>query len=238
VYETTVLSSIYKEQLAKANKSTWKLIGHDPIPFETQAISKDNMNFVDKNDGSKLELGLAALEFDASIGANFDFKSESCVKALMMSLGVEELRAVVHYQLMQKQLLAIAVLRNQAVTDGTLQGLEELELLKRKPALTVPGAAIRLVDVLSKAVDGVHVEQSKAEQARLASSLSKDAGEHIFSIAARKQRHRPVVSKKYSALLQRVNGQTLNMEAKLRVLRAYRLSLMHEFCQNVLREAY
>lgn len=34
-----------------------------------------------------------------------NFRSESCIKALMIHLGVEELRAVVHYQLMQKQLL-------------------------------------------------------------------------------------------------------------------------------------
>ena len=70
------------------------------------------MNLVDLNDGSRLPLGLAASEFDATLGASLDFRSESCVKALMTDLGVEELRAVLHYELMQKQLLTFAVLRN------------------------------------------------------------------------------------------------------------------------------
>jgi len=52
-------------QLAASNKQTRKLFSSDPIPFETQAIVKDNMNLVDFNDGSKLSLDLAVVrEFD------------------------------------------------------------------------------------------------------------------------------------------------------------------------------
>jgi hypothetical protein len=58
------------------------------------------MNLVDLNDGSNLELDLAAREFDGTLKACLDLRSESCIKALMTDLGVEELRAVVHYQLM------------------------------------------------------------------------------------------------------------------------------------------
>lgn len=58
------------------------------------------MNYVDKNDGSTIEFGIEVEEFDANIMANMNFKSESCVKSLMINIGVEELRAVVHYQLM------------------------------------------------------------------------------------------------------------------------------------------
>ena len=55
------------------------------------------MNLVDHNDGSNIELDLAVLEFDAIICASLNFRSESCVKALMTDLGLEEMRAVVHY---------------------------------------------------------------------------------------------------------------------------------------------
>ena len=55
------------------------------------------MNLVDFNDGSKLQLDLAMREFDATLGASLDFRSESCIKALMTDLGVEELRAIVRY---------------------------------------------------------------------------------------------------------------------------------------------
>jgi hypothetical protein len=52
---------------------------------------------VDYNDGSKIKFDLPVREFDHTLKANLDFKSESCVKALMLNLGVEELRAVLHY---------------------------------------------------------------------------------------------------------------------------------------------
>ena len=46
------------------------------------------------------------------MGINLDFKSESCIKALMTDLGVEELRGILHYQIMHQQLLTIAVMTN------------------------------------------------------------------------------------------------------------------------------
>lgn len=96
-HEVNLLSKIYEEQLQKTNKTTWKLMGHDPIPFEIQSVAKDNVNYVDKNDGSKLEFGIEIQEFDSNIMACMNFRSESCIKALMIHLGVEELRALVHY---------------------------------------------------------------------------------------------------------------------------------------------
>lgn len=79
------------------NKDNFKLVLTDSINFDTQSITKDNMNLIDYNDGSKLDFDLAFREFDMSLKANLDFKSESCIKALMTDLGVEELRAILHY---------------------------------------------------------------------------------------------------------------------------------------------
>lgn len=41
------------------------------------------------------------MEFDIALSANLDLKSESCIKTLMTDLGVEEMRAILHYQIMQ-----------------------------------------------------------------------------------------------------------------------------------------
>ncbi len=59
------------------------------------------MNLVDYNDGSRLDFDFPFREFDMSLKANLDFRSESCIKALMIDLGVEDLRAILHYQMMQ-----------------------------------------------------------------------------------------------------------------------------------------
>jgi len=60
----------------------------------------------------------------------------------------------------------------------------------------------------------------------------------MCSIAELKSRYRPYVSKKYEKVNQRVVGMNYCIEAKLRILRSYRLRILHEFCQDVLKEAY
>jgi hypothetical protein len=44
-----------------------------------------------------LDIDLPFSEFDPTLKASLDFQSDSCIKALMTNLGVEELRAVVRY---------------------------------------------------------------------------------------------------------------------------------------------
>ena len=70
------------------------------INFNTSAILKDRINIVDANHGKNKTFGLPFTEFDLGLGINLDFKSSSCIKALMTDLGLEELRAIVHYQIM------------------------------------------------------------------------------------------------------------------------------------------
>lgn len=105
---------------------------------------KEFANIVDNNDGIKLQdqLGLAFMEFDASLSAILDFKSESCIKTLFLDLGVQELRAILHYQVMQQHLLTIGVKTNQYLIDGPQQGLTELELIKKE--ISVPNAVINV----------------------------------------------------------------------------------------------
>ena len=101
IYECEILGETHLTQLEAANKAE-RLVGAASNSFDTRQISRENSNFVDVNDGSKIEADLAFMEFDATLRASLDFKSECCIKALMTNLGVEELRAVVRYQLLQK----------------------------------------------------------------------------------------------------------------------------------------
>lgn len=92
---------------------------HDtPIAFAVAGLLKDHVNIVDMNDGKNKNFKLSFMEFDEELKANLDLRSESCIKALMTDLGVEEMRAVLHYQVMQQQLLTVAVMSNQGVIDG------------------------------------------------------------------------------------------------------------------------
>jgi hypothetical protein len=73
----------------------------DQINFDLSKIIGDSMNIIDYNDGSVVEFDLPFREFDNTLRASLDLRSESCIKALMSDLGVEEIRAVLHYQMMQ-----------------------------------------------------------------------------------------------------------------------------------------
>lgn len=62
----------------------------------------------------------------------------------MTDLGLEELRAVLHYQIMQQQILKIAIMINQQILDGATKGLYELDFLSKKKQFTVPNFTINL----------------------------------------------------------------------------------------------
>ena len=99
-------------------KGSTKLILLDQINFDISKVLNDCMNLVDVNDGSLIEFDLPFREFDNTLRASLDIRRESCIKALMTDLGVEELRAILHYQMMQQQLLHVAVTVNQTIMDG------------------------------------------------------------------------------------------------------------------------
>ena len=96
-----MLAVIYRAQLKLINKESFKLIMPDSINFDVSTIAKDNFNLIDNNDGSKIEWDLPFREFDYSLRSILDFRSESSLKALFTDLGLEELRAVLHYQVLQ-----------------------------------------------------------------------------------------------------------------------------------------
>jgi len=74
----------------------------DQIPFNTSSILKDQINIVDSNHGKNKIFELPFMEYDAGLCINLDLKNESCIKALMTDLGLEELRGIVHYQIMHQ----------------------------------------------------------------------------------------------------------------------------------------
>ena len=61
----------------------------------------------------------------------------------------------------------------------------------------------------------------------------------MYSLESRKARFRQQVSKKYNQLYSKISlNQDKSIESKLRILRSYRIRLLHEFCRDVLQDAY
>lgn len=101
VSECNILTKIYQQQFQQAGRSQ-KVMASDQIPFNTSSILKDQINIVDSNHGKNKIFELPFMEYDAGLCINLDLKNESCIKALMTDLGLEELRGIVHYQIMHQ----------------------------------------------------------------------------------------------------------------------------------------
>lgn len=82
--------------------------------------------------------------------------------------------------MMQKQLLTIAVTRNQALMDGPQLGLNEIEILMGRSQIAVPGSIVKLSDLFAN--DGPHNSSVERERRRLTGGLSKDVAAHMFNI--------------------------------------------------------
>jgi len=232
VYECQILESVYKQLNKLFNKES-KTDEEGDIGFTTQNIMPNDIwNYIDLNDGSHLKFNLPFVEFDHTLSAKMDFSSESCIKSLLTDLGVEELRAILHYQIMQQQLLTIAVKFNMLLAEGPQRGIKELELLNEYD-ITVPNAIINIYDLFSTNTDMMANSKKKSEETRILQKFSK-MNEHVYLIRMKKARERKIMKKKFDAAVTKIASRLeIKPETKLRVLRAYRLQLLHQFCETV-----
>ena len=95
-----------------------KLYFEESVSFEP--ISDDDMtfvNFVDDGPGSGLIIDLTICEYDPKLVSNLNFRHPDAFKICIMTSGLEEVRAALTYQLMQKQLLIVATRINQLMID-------------------------------------------------------------------------------------------------------------------------
>lgn len=57
------------------------------------------VNFVNDGPARGLGIQLAINEFDTSLGTSLNFMDSECFKSCILPIGLEELRSVVHYEI-------------------------------------------------------------------------------------------------------------------------------------------
>ena len=75
-------------------------------------------NFVDEGPAPAVKTSLSIKEFDPSLMSAVNFSDPEAFKALVTPLGLEELRAVVRYELMNLHLLIVGCRHNQLILDN------------------------------------------------------------------------------------------------------------------------
>lgn len=101
------------------------------MKFDNYLIDHTKVNFIDDGPAAGIEFDLAIREYDGMLKSNLNFRNPDAVKMLTTTSGLEELRGALHYQLMHKQILIIAVRMNQLLLDTHQRALSELEVAKK-----------------------------------------------------------------------------------------------------------
>jgi hypothetical protein len=143
---------------------------NDKLTFDNGLLADDDINFVDHGPASILDIELAINEVDPSIKSNLNFRSPDAFKMMIMSSGLEEVRVILHYQMMQKQALIVATRVNQALMDTHLRALRELAMIKQEKAL--PNMVINLNCLYdAKTIDGPDTKFYSTIKSRFSQNL-------------------------------------------------------------------
>ena len=104
------------------------------------------MNFIEDGPASEVGIKLAINEFDRKLRSSINFSDPECFKAMVLPLGLEELRIIVHYELMNLQALIVATRTNQIVLDNSQRKLCEIEFFEK--GFTVANPVFNLFEKL------------------------------------------------------------------------------------------
>lgn len=92
-------------------------------------------------------------------------------------------------------------------------------------------------DLFQRGFDGP-AKKLHEKVGQMSQTLSKSVNKHRLSVTNLKNRHRPTAIKKWTPILQRLQGSDKSIEMKLRILRSTRLAILHEYCNDVLHDLY
>ena len=70
------------------------------LAFEHELLGPNDLNFFDDGPGSMLNIELAINECDPILTSNLNFRNPDAFKIMITKSGLEELRVILHYQMM------------------------------------------------------------------------------------------------------------------------------------------
>ena len=122
IEQKLLLEKIYEKQ-CKTLRRDCVMYFKDPFNFQTfiELGDKNYVNFVDEGPATGIELPLAINEFDPSLRSHINFSDPDSFKMMICPTGLEELRLVLFYELMNLQTLIVATKTNQSIMDNSLR---------------------------------------------------------------------------------------------------------------------
>ena len=119
--------------------------------------------------------------------------------------------------------------------DTHQRALAELEAARR--GYCVPNSIIDVKSLYCKTGDGFNNEQCTKDKSKYLNNLSNVANV-FFQLTQKKAKMRSTISKKFLTHLQSTTVLHRKPETCLRIMRAYKVRLLHGYCTEILRDAY
>lgn len=156
-------------------------------------------NFVEAGPATDLDIGLAVNEFDKALRSTINFADPEAFKALILPLGLEELRAVVAYELMNLQILIVAVRTNQVQMDNLQRKLSEIGFLEPPHCFVVANPVLDVMSRLTGPSGGEAKLQQMpaAERSAVMGSLTGQVSKGYYHILSRKTNKKETVERTF-----------------------------------------
>ena len=170
--ECQVLKAVYLNQIDRCSLKGTKVDLPDSISFPELEVDDDSetklINFCDEGPSHHLDIGFDIKEWDPKLLSNVNFRAPDAWKLCITTAGLEEVRAVLRYQLMQKHLLITATRVNQLMMDNCEKAMSELDLLVPNGGvpISVPNSTINIFDCFSKNADQLSIPNIKTVRSK------------------------------------------------------------------------
>lgn len=196
------------------------------------------MNFTDDGCAHHLSIGLAIREFDQNLLSNFNFRCPDALKFNVLTSGLEEVRAILQFQLLHKHCLIVACRANQLLIDTCERAFSELTLVGSHK-ICVPNPVIPYSKVLSRNFDMVHMPAVKSCTNDFKQNLSSVVQPLLYNIFNKKNQQRTTLAKEFSAFQTQVQNEYPHHEPTvIRIMRSFKVRLLTRYVQNIGLEVY
>jgi hypothetical protein len=156
------------------------------------------VNYVDQGPANGVAIDLAASEFDPTLLSNMNFKHPDSFQLSILTSGLEEVRAVLAYQVMQKHLLIVACHTTQLMIDQHKRAISEIDLL-RDHKISVPNPMESVNSFYSgNNHDNISTKHLDDYRKDYKSNMSGQAGDVMICVNRKKETQRASMGKMFS----------------------------------------
>lgn len=197
------------------------------------------VNFIETGPSTDLDLDLAINEFDAALRSSINFSDPEAFKSLILPLGLEELRAVTAYEMMNLQILVVAVRTNQVQLDTSQRKICEIGFFEDGFVVANPvwEAAGRLSG--PNAAESKLTKLPKEEMRNTKTYLSSNVSKGFYNVMVRKNRMKETVEKTFKSVKnQLLSIKDQKIEVITKKLRCLKTVMCHDYCKDILSRVY